>query len=187
MPKANAAPPASATALPPASLTDVLDEIALTTVMLRGLEPLWEVDRNMMTRTQLAAFLREKLEEDRENLSKQQEVLAVLDLVPEGMDLYQLYLDLYGEQVLGLYDTDTDKLYVISEQEHFGPNEEATFAHEYVHALQQQHFDIHSLDEEAKGNSDARAALRGLIEGDATVQQFQYIFDSLVKSLCRPN
>ena len=102
-------------------------------------------------------------------------MLSILNLIPKGLDLYQLYLDLLTEQVLGLYDLDTEKMYVIGETERFGPNEEVTFAHELVHAIQQQHFDIRSLNEAAEENSDTQAALAALIEGDAYLATFRYM------------
>ena len=68
-----------------------------------------------------------------------------------------------------------EELYVISELERFGPNEEVTFAHEYVHALQQQYFDIYTLGKRVEEDSDAGAALSALIEGDAYLMTFEYI------------
>jgi len=172
----------TATATPTAEeifLDRTLDKIAIDVVQMRELEPLQEVDRNFMTREELSAFFVEELEEDREDISKGQELLAILNLIPSYMDLYRLYLDLLGEQVAGLYDTEEEKLYVIGDAEDFGPSEEITFAHEYVHALQQQHFDIHALAESLEDDSEASAALSALIEGDASILQLQYMFSSL--------
>ena len=135
-----------------------------------------DAERNFMTREELEAYLIHELEQEREDILKDQEILAVLNLIPEGIDLYQLYLDLLTEQIAGFYDSETEKLYVISDTERFGPGEEATFVHEYVHSLQQQHFDIHSLSQGVEQDSDASAALASLIEGDATVLEIQYSF-----------
>ena len=175
-------PPSMATATLTAEgifLSRTLDKIAIDVVQMRDLEPLQEVDRNFMTREELSAFFVEELEEDREDISRGQELLAILNLIPSYMDLYRLYLDLLGEQVAGLYDTEEEKLYVIGNAEDFGPSEEVTFAHEYVHALQQQHFDIHALAESLEDDSEASAALSALIEGDASILQLQYMFSSL--------
>lgn len=160
-------------------LESALDGIIATVVALRELELLHDVDRSFMTRVELEAFLREELEEDREEILEDQELLAVLGLIPQDMDLYQLILDLYTEQVLGLYDTDTDQMYVIGESEELGPLEETTFAHEYVHALQQQHFDIHALLESMEDDSEASAALIALVEGDAYLLHFRYVIEIL--------
>jgi len=96
--------------------------------------------------------------------------LSILGLIPADTDLFELYLNLFTEQVLGLYDPETDQLYVIADRGEFGPLEESTLAHEYVHALQQQHFDIQSLGESAEVDLDASVALSALVEGDAYVR-----------------
>ncbi len=167
--------------LPPDGLGDMtlprelLEEIAANVVQLRELEPLRDVDRTFMTRAELGAFLLGELEEDRQDIFHTQELLATLDLIPEGLDLYQLILALYTEQVLGFYVPEVEELYVVSELERFGPNEEVTFAHEYVHALQQQYFDIYTLGKRVENDSDASAALSALIEGDAYLMTFEYM------------
>ena len=61
------------------------------------------------------------------------------------MDLNDLLLSLYGEAVLGFYTAEEEKLYVVQDAEQFGPPQVKTFAHEYVHGLQQQHFDIDGI------------------------------------------
>ena len=167
--------PPSPTPTVESSLAQTLANITRNIVLQRRLPPLTEIDRNFMTRTELEAFLREKFEEEREDVLKAQELLTILNLIPKDLDLFHLYLDLLSEQVLGLYDSKTEELYVIGEVERFGPLEEVTLAHELVHALQQQHFDIHSLHEAVEENSDSQAALSALIEGDAYLATFEYM------------
>ena len=108
-----------------------------------------EVVPMFMTREELAASLIEDLEEEREEILKSEALLKILGMIPQDADLYQMLLDLYGEQVVGFYDTETQELYMIKDIEEITPLEEVTLAHEYVHALQQQYFDIHTLGEEA--------------------------------------
>ena len=162
------------------SLALVLNEIAETMEQVRGLELLDEVDRNFMTRSELQIFLMDRLEEeDLEEILVSQEVLSILGLIPQDTDLYQLYLDLFTEQIAGLYDQDTEKLYIVVEEGTFGPDDKTTLAHEYVHALQQQHFDLRSLTEAVEDNSEAAAALTALVEGDAYLQTDRYRFNFL--------
>ena len=131
-----------------------------------------------MTLQQIADLLRGKLTtEDREQLQILGELYLVLGLMEPGTDLVELYQDLLGEQVLGLFDTETEDLYVVTGSDSPGVLKETTLAHEYVHALQQQHFDIHGLIEQTEGNYDSEAALRALIEGDATLAELSYAFD----------
>ena len=145
---------------------------------LRELEFQKEVLPQAMTRQQLADFLREELiTKDREQLEILGELYLILGLMEPGTDLVELYLGLLGEQVLGLFDTETEDLYVVTDSDSPGVLEEITLAHEYVHALQQQHFDIHGLGERIEGNRDAETALSALIEGDATLAELFYALD----------
>ena len=174
------APTLTPTATPsptiPLSLLATLDIVQARTAELRGLELLEEVDRSFLARDELEAFLVADLEEeDREDLLKVQQVMAILGLISQDTDLYQLFLDLYAEQILGLYDSETKQMYLIGEPDQFGPLAEVTLAHEYVHALQQQHFDIHALREAIEEDPEALDGLTALIEGDAYLHSFDYI------------
>ena len=108
-----------------------------------------------------------------------QDLYAVLGIVGEETDLFDLLLDLYGEQVVGLFDTEEEQLLIVSDQDELGPVDILTYAHEYLHGLQQQYFDIRSAREELKGNSDRSLAYRALVEGDATIVETVYAFQHL--------
>ncbi len=48
--------------------------------------------------------------------------------------------------------------------------DQATFVHEYVHALQDQYFDLSRIsDKDTDISEDERGALQSLAEGDATL------------------
>ena len=157
-------------------MAPVFDQILTWVVEIRGLAPLKAIVPKFMTRQQLESSLREDLEEDRDDILNSQEVLKTIGLLPQDADLYQMLLSLYTEQVVGFYDTETEELYVIRGLEELTPLDELTLAHEYTHALQQQHFDIHALSQEADDDSEAGSALISLIEGDATTVQVEYMF-----------
>ena len=172
-----AASPTPAQSSPtPSPLTALFAQILERTSAIRGLDPLTDVAPMFMTREELATSLREDLEDERADILKSESLLKILGLIPADSDLYEMLLDLYGEQVVGFYDTETQELYMIQDIEEITPLEEATLAHEYTHALQQQHFDIHTLGEETEEDSEASAALTALIEWDASAVQFEYIF-----------
>ena len=128
-----------------------------------------------MTRAELRQFLKENLlqEYPPEEADIDQELLALLDLVPSDTDLFNLYLDLYTEAVAGLYDETTHQLYVIAGEEHLGAVEKVTFAHEFTHALQDQYFDLGALID-IKDNSDRELAVLSLVEGDAATVDSLY-------------
>ena len=169
-----AAPEPTPTVDPAEVYSRVLKDLA----SVRGLTPTEDVTPQFMTREELEATLLEDFEENAEDIYHAELFYKILGLIHEEADLHQLFLDLYTEQVAGFYDSEAEELYLISGSQDDGLSalEEITLAHEYVHALQQQHFDIDSMLEAVEDNSDESTALRALVEGDASVAQFRYMF-----------
>jgi hypothetical protein len=156
-------------------LAPIFDQILSRVSEIRELEPLNVITPKFMNREELADTLREDLEESREDILNSQELFKIMGLIPQDADLYELLLALYGEQVVGFYNTETEELYVIKGAEEMRPLDELTLAHEYVHALQQQHFDIHALSQAAEDDPETGSSLGALIEGDATMVQVEYM------------
>ena len=150
-----------------------LDAIGLRVNVLRGLSTERPIARELVTKGELANHLRFQLEEDRQDFEEMQQLYVTLGVVDRQADLYDLFLTLYGAGVLGLYDDEEEKLYIVLDDGEFGPVQARTYAHEYVHGLQQQHYDIRGKREALESNSDGRRALRALVEGDA------YLADNL--------
>ena len=144
-------------------------------VQERGLAATHQTNRQVVSRPQLRRIFEDDIKpEDLEQIAVQQELLRFLRLIGEKDDLRALLLDLQVEQVLGFYDTETDELSIVSDASKFGHLEEFTYAHEYTHALQQAHFDIHAKSDAVRDDSEASLALTALIEGDATVSASLY-------------
>jgi hypothetical protein len=107
-----------------------------------------------------------------------EKVLQFLGLIPEGMNLQSFMDGLYGEQILGFYDPEEGKLYLV-DRRGFGAEEEITVAHELVHGLTDQHFDLKRFDSPAfQGDDDAYSAADCLIEGDASLGETLYMTES---------
>jgi hypothetical protein len=168
-------PTATSSTPMPSDLTPLFDRILERVSDIRGLDPLRAVTPKFMTREELANTLREDLYENSEDIWNSQNVMKIMELIPQNSNLHELLLSLYSEQVLGLYDTETEELYVIKGMTELTPLDELTLAHEYTHALQQQHFDIHAMSEAVADDSEAGSALSALIEGDATAVQIEYM------------
>ena len=171
-PTPGAEPAPTPTPAPDSAYSRVLEGVA----EVRGLDPTEAVVPKFMTREELADTLVDDLNENLEEILNSQALYKLLGLIPQDSDLRQLLLDLYTEQVAGFYDTETKELYMIAEKEgrDLTALEETTLAHEFVHALQQQHFDIHAGLEAVEDNSDAASAMVALVEGDASAAQSQY-------------
>lgn len=141
----------------------------------RGLEP-WDVPASLMTPEEFAVWLVAELEEEypADEAAADQLEWELLGLIRPEQNLYELQLALYTEQVAGFYDSETEEIVVIGDQDAAAPMIIVTLAHEYVHALQDRAFDLDALEASVEGNQDALAALVALVEGDATVAGLQY-------------
>jgi hypothetical protein len=103
--------------------------------------------------------------------------LAAFGLLDPSFDLYTLYIDLYSEDILGLYDPDLAELFIITERSAFGSVERSTFAHEYLHALQDQNHGFEALGwNDAAFDEDAQrfGALQAFMEGEAMLLESQW-------------
>lgn len=122
------------------------------------------------TRDEVRTYLEQRFAEDLppEELSAMERVYKRFGLLPEEMDLGQFMLDLLTEQVAGYYDPREDVLYVVE-----GGDEAligVTINHELVHALQDQYFDLDSM-QRARDDNDRAVAGQAVIEGQATLEQ----------------
>ena len=121
-------------------------------------------------RDSVRAFLERRFNEElpESELSGQERSYKAFGLVPASMDLRRFMLDLLTEQVAGYYDPKAKTLYVVE-----GGDEAVTgitISHELVHALQDQHFNLDSL-QQARGDNDRLTAGQAVVEGQATLEQ----------------
>jgi hypothetical protein len=98
-----------------------------------------------------------------------------LGLLPTGISLRDELLSMYSTQVAGFYEPDTKQMYVVSRSGGLGPAEKVTFAHEFDHALQDQHFDLTKLGTSVPDQGDRSLARLSLAEGDATEVMYDYL------------
>lgn len=113
-------------------------------------------------------------------------LLKSLGLIPEDFDLLRMLLPLLDEQVGGLYDLDTRRLYV-REGFDIARSELARLilAHEICHALQDHAYDLASLGIEATDNDDAALAGLTVAEGDATLLTNEYAAQYVGKDILK--
>src|SRR5947209_7143135 len=140
---------------------------------LRGLQPRASVplrflDQQALQRYFLDKFNQDYLPNDRES---DQKLLTTLGVINSRETVVQILLDVLQEQIIGIYDQDDKAMYLVADNGQFGPDEKGTFAHEYVHALQDQYFDLTTLAPKHPQNDDRSLAILALTEGDATLMQ----------------
>ncbi len=159
-------------------------EIESRVSQIRGLPPQTTVATTLLTSSQLRQRVEEDLLADYTETDARHDVLvyAVFDFLPLDFDLYTFSRDLYSEQIAGFYDPETDEFVVVSDDDVLDANEQLTHAHEFMHALQDQHFNLDLLNDDTL-NADAKAALLALAEGEAMLLQNHYMQQGYVDVL----
>jgi hypothetical protein len=152
--------------LDPGALGAMIDSLLPPIAEASGLEVLRPVEHALQPRDAVQAFINDQLEEQREEMRAMERAYKELGLLPDTLDLGELLLALYTEQVVGYYDPRTSRLYVVEGI----PARTAApvIAHELVHALQDQHADLEALVAPTRGN-DRQMAAQAAAEGQATL------------------
>ena len=160
----------------PGTLADALDDVQRRASRLRERFAFLEVEREFIDSDELRERLTDGLEDDRDDIALAQRAYVTLGILEPGDDLFDMLLGLYADSVLGFFDTDEDKIYVVDDdQDDLSPRDILTYAHEYAHALQQRNFDIKAaFDALDDASSDETLAYKALIEGDAMIVEALY-------------
>jgi hypothetical protein len=159
------------------------DDIAREVAKLRGLKIKKKLRRDAMATDALRARLVERFaaRSTPEERAGQQLALERWGLVAPGVDVHDVLIDVLTEQIAGFYDAAVRTLYIADRADDDGadagdgPSPDLLVAHEIVHALQDQHFDLEALTALPRAEADARLARQALIEGDAMVAAFELI------------
>lgn len=130
------------------------------------------------SRGELVRYLEGKLDEELppDRAARITEVYTLLGLVPQGVDLRRILLDLYTEQVAGFYDPDSTALFVLDDQP--ASTLQGLLVHELVHAVQDQSADLDALTDPEVGN-DRSTAAQAAIEGHATLVMLEYLTEQM--------
>ena len=144
---------------------------------IRGLKRTEDIKVNFLNKRGLEQKLTDELlaVNNKEDTHKQEILFKTLKLIGSDVNLLELLNSMYLQNIMGYYDTETREIYLISESNTITPSIELTLAHEYVHALQQQHFDIITLTKNVEGRTENESGLLALIEGDATYVELKYL------------
>ncbi len=127
---------------------------------------------------ELQSYLRFKLQEELPpaEARARTDVYAFLGLLEPEIDLHELLMGLYTEQVAGFYEPDSTAFFLIEGQG--GDALVPLLVHELVHAVQDQAVDLSALSDPDQGNDQATAAMAA-IEGQATLVMFEYLAEQM--------
>lgn len=164
----------------PVEIDRQMNQIEREVVELRGLQPTGPVARGLLSPEELRQYVIDDFLQDYSAEEARDDVrtLALFGLIDPEYDLLDLYLELYHEQVAGFYDDEIKQMFVV-QGTGFGGPERITHAHEYVHVLQDQTWNLSEglgySDEACEADSEACAAVQALVEGDATLLEEQWL------------
>ena len=177
----SSAPSPAATPAGSVDLTATYATIEEQVRAIRGLQAKNPVDPVVLDDAGIRKLTADGFRKDnpKELVDANERLLKGLGLLPQNANLEDLYVELLGSQVAGLYSPDDKKLYVVSRSGNLGPGEKTTFAHEYTHALQDQNFDLNGLHLDEVGEGDRGIARLSLVEGDATLTMTLWQIDNL--------
>ena len=111
----------------------------------------------------------------REEIQKQAITLQTLGLIDPTYDYYSHILERIDEGIGGFYIPITDEIFIIGEE--FNGIEKIVYAHEYNHALIDQHSDLEEMGAYpiCRMDFDHCAAILGLVEGHATFLMYRWL------------
>jgi hypothetical protein len=153
--------------------SEILEKVS----KLRGLAIKRPVKSGLKTKDEIEQSVIKDLDESTtpEEFAATQMTLTKLGLIDRDFLLRDYVVKLLREQVAGFYEPKTQEFYMaawvpLSEQK-------TVMAHELMHALQDQHFNLRRFEKWPKGDSDAELAAHALVEGEATIMMYQYAFE----------
>jgi hypothetical protein len=159
----------SSTPVASADLEAIYAEIDDQVQAIRGLPEKAPVNPVVVSPEELRDVIAGTLESETppEELAAYERLYKAMGLFPEDATLGDVYTELLESQVAGMYDPVQKKLFVLSKTGAVGAVERSTYAHEYEHALQDQHFDFAAQMTKIGQDSDRAMAFQALFEGDA--------------------
>lgn len=162
------------------ALVEQLEGIETYVSDTRGLELRGELIRVFPSREEVTAFLISSIEEQlpEDVVNEALAFYVAFEFMAADTDIVDVYLRLIEDQIGGYYDPQdkTMNTILISGGE-LGDAlpmlEQVIYAHEFVHTLQDQHYDLETLGYDPENPDqfeiDQMLAIQALVEGDATV------------------
>jgi hypothetical protein len=173
----------STTAARNAALMAATEEVLKETSQIRELAILRPVQSSAESRAQIEQMILRNLDRNTKPAETHaaEVTLKKLGLAPADFQFRPMIVRLLTEQVAGYYDPKEQQFHLADWID--VDAQKPIMAHELVHALQDQHFNLRRFEQWPKGDSDAQLAAHALIEGDATLAMSQYVMKNPLRAL----
>ncbi|MDX9703617.1 MAG: hypothetical protein RBU23_11320 [Candidatus Auribacterota bacterium] len=137
---------------------------------IRGLHAKKSIDYEMIEKKSLRKMLDQKFNEAYPGTTFEymESAFKILGILQPDIDMKNLVMRLYDEQVAAFYDYVNKKLYMVDSSLYTPSIRDMFLAHELTHMLQDQHYDLIGMGIDDNSNDDRSMALSSLLEGDAT-------------------
>ena len=142
---------------------------------MRGIPATKLVPGVKLERAQLVARVKDKAlrEYPPEALRREGLLLQIIGFAPPTFDYLGEMIKLLEAQLEGFYEPKNGTMYLAADLK--GPQADATLAHELVHALQDQKWDLRKRSDYKPGRGDESMAIACLAEGDATSLMLDFV------------
>lgn len=169
------------------SALDRIRSILADVAELRGLAPLHDVASGRYDRETLREFIIAELDEEipPERFEIEERILKHWGVLSPAQDYRGLMVDLLSSQIAGFYDDDSETLYLLDDLATFAAD--PTLAHELLHGIQDQLFDLSAVRGDWLRADDALLAATALIEGDAVAVMIEYTIGGAISFTDIPN
>jgi hypothetical protein len=149
----------------------LFDQIAHQVEIIRGLAPRAEVPLSFLDEPEMTRLLeRFQGPQDTETLLRP---YAELGLLPD-----RIPIQVQPHRTAGVYLPEQKQLYVTAGRPESSADDQGLLAHAYIHALQDQHFDLGAMDDRAT-TTDEKLAIQALVEGDAVLVTASYLYGDI--------
>ena len=163
----------------PNPLLAAFDEVLQRVVSLRQLQPKMAIKRAVRDRQQIRTAMLALVQDELSPAEWEAERKAMVQwgLIVPDFRLKEFVLDLLTEQAAGYYDPKQQTFFIAD----WLPElvQKPVMAHELVHAIQDQHYELQRNFDLVKDQTDLTLARKALIEGDATAVMLVYLLEPL--------
>jgi serine/threonine-protein kinase len=166
-------------------LSDMVAEAKPIIHKLRSLEATGDISVEFRSRSDLQeitrGFFRRPLV--RQQVYEAEELYKALGLMDEDDDLQEILTRIQDQQVVALFDDQTEKVYLLLDDSAVGPKGELGYANAYMGALQQEVFNTADIRKRTRAaGADSFRAANALILGDVSQISNGYIATVMTQS-----